>query len=116
MPDGDAAPSRFGGGTSLRESSLAWNVSGAAAFEGSGCDEDPVAHAAIANPTTTGKVRLILVPPCVLQIPQARISELESNRKRWYELPHAWPLRSPRWRSSLLAACACDAASSWQRG
>ncbi len=64
MPDGDAAPSRLGAGTSLRGSSLAWNVSGAAAaFDGSGCDEDAVAHAAIANPTTTGKVRLILVPP-----------------------------------------------------
>src|SRR5712691_2975742 len=64
MPDGDAAPSRLGAGTPLRGSSLAWNVSGAAAaFDGSGCDEDAVAHAAIANPTTTGKVRLILIPP-----------------------------------------------------
>jgi hypothetical protein len=30
------------------------------------------------------------------------LAELEGNRKRWYELAHAWSLRSPRWRSWSL--------------
>jgi hypothetical protein len=63
VPDGDVPASSVGGGTSLRESSFAWNVSDAAiALAGSGCCCDVVAHAAMAKPTTTGKVRLILGP------------------------------------------------------